>query len=178
MKKNSRIAINILSIVIGMFGLAYASVPFYEIFCRVTGYGGTTMVAKSTPTKIYDRNIKVLFNTDISPDLDWKFHGLQTTTNVKIGETKLVFFEAENTGSTPIVGMASYNVQPDKMGQYFNKLKCFCFEKQIIYPGEKVTFPVSFFIDPEIMNDKNLSDVTDVTLSYTFFRYKDQNVNN
>lgn len=177
MKKNSQTALNVLAIVVGMFGMAYASVPLYNIFCKVTGFGGTTQEAKQAPEKIYDRNMEVLFDTETSPDLDWSFRRLQDKVSVKVGENKLVFFEATNISNKPLVGMATYNVQPDKVGKYFVKMKCFCFEQQLINPGEKVTFPVSFFIDPEIMNDKNLDDVTQVTLSYTFFKYKDQDIN-
>ncbi len=177
MKKNSRFALNILAIVVGMFGLAYASVPLYSMFCKVTGYGGTTQEGKAIPDKVYDREIKVFFNTDVNPELSWKFKPLQPIVKVKVGETKLVFFEAENYGTEPEIGVASYNVSPDKMGQYFDKVQCFCFSQQLINPGQKVSFPVSFFIDPEIMNDKNLADVNEVTLSYTFFKYKDQDIN-
>jgi cytochrome c oxidase assembly protein subunit 11 len=176
MKKNSQTALNILAIAVGMFGMAYASVPLYNIFCKITGFGGTTQEAKETPSQVINRDMKVIFNTDVSPELSWDFKPLQTTTKVKVGEQKLVFFEARNYGTEPIAGMASYNVTPDKMGVYFTKLKCFCFEQQVINPGEKITFPVSFFIDPEIMNDKNLNDVNEVTLSYTFFKYKDQDL--
>ena len=176
MKKNSQTALNILAVVVGMFGLAYASVPLYNIFCKATGWGGTTQEAKIAPDKVIDRKIKVLFNTDVSPELDWQFKKLQDTVTVNVGENKLVFFEATNVGDKPIVGRAEYNVSPAKMGMYFVKLKCFCFQQQVINPGQKVTFPVSFFIDPEIMNDKNLNDVNEVTLSYTFFKYKDQNI--
>lgn len=174
MKKNSQTALNVLAIVVGMFGLAYASVPLYDIFCKVTGFGGTTQQSEVTPDKVYERQIKVLFNTDVSPDLSWEFRHLQDNVTVKVGEDKLVFFEAVNTGDKPAVGMATYNVTPNKMGLYFVKLKCFCFEQQVIKPGQKVSFPVSFFIDPEIMNDKNLDEVKEVVLSYTFFKYKDQ----
>ncbi len=178
MNKNSRLGLNILAIAVGMFGLAYASVPLYDIFCRMTGFGGTTMVAGVAPQQVIDRDIKILFNTEVSPDLSWEFKTMQSTVHVNVGEQKLAFFEAVNTGSKPVVGMASYNVSPAKMGKYFNKLKCFCFEQQLIRPGEKISFPISFFIDPEIMNDKNLNDVQEVTLSYTFFKYKDQNIAN
>ena len=151
MKKNSQTALNVLAIVVGMFGMAYASVPLYDAFCRVTGFGGTTQEATSAPTEVYDREIEVLFNTETSDKLPWKFKNLEDKVKVKVGETRLSFFEATNTSDEPVVGMATYNVAPLKMGQYFNKLKCFCFEQQLIKPGEKITFPISFFIDPEIL---------------------------
>lgn len=175
-KSNGQTALNFLAIAVGMFGLAYAAVPLYDIFCKTTGFGGTTQEARVAPDKIIDRNIKVLFNTDVSPELDWEFKKLQSVVHVKVGETKLAFFEATNIGREPIVGMAEYNVSPAKMGQYFVKMKCFCFVQQVINPGQKVSFPISFFIDPEIMNDRNLDDVNEVTLSYTFFKYKDQDI--
>jgi cytochrome c oxidase assembly protein subunit 11 len=175
-KSNTSLVLNILAVVIGMFGLAYASVPLYSLFCKTTGFGGTTQEAKKIPDKIIDRDIRVLFNTEVSSDLAWKFKPLQRTETVKVGETKLAFFEAENIGTEPIVGMAMYNVTPGKMGAYFDKVQCFCFNQQLIKPHQKVTFPVSFFIDPAIMNDKTLDDVSEVTLSYTFFKYKDQSL--
>jgi cytochrome c oxidase assembly protein subunit 11 len=146
MKKNNQTALNVLAVIVGMFGMAYASVPLYDIFCKTTGWGGTTQEAKTAPDKIYDRKIKVLFNTDVNPELDWQFKKLQDTVTVNVGENKLVFFEATNIGDKPLVGMAQYNVSPPQMGQYFVKLKCFCFVQQVI------------------------------TLSYTFFRYKDQTI--
>jgi cytochrome c oxidase assembly protein subunit 11 len=176
MNKNSQTALNVVAIVVGMFGLAYASVPLYDIFCRVTGFGGTTQEAATLPDKIYDREIEVLFNTEVDTELSWEFKKLQDSTKVNVGENELVFYEATNTGTEPIIGMASYNVQPSSMGKYFVKMKCFCFEQQLIRPGEKVTFPVSFFIDPSIMDDKQVEDVTDVTLSYTFYKYKEQDL--
>lgn len=176
MKKKSQTALNVLAIVVGMFGLAYASVPLYYAFCKITGLGGTTQEARVLPDKIIERHIRVLFNTEVDSALDWQFKKLQDVVDIRVGEEKLVFFEATNVGSEPLVGMANYNVQPSKMGEYFVKLKCFCFEQQVIKPGQKVTFPVSFFIDPSIMDDKNLDDVKEVVLSYTFYKYKDQDI--
>jgi len=173
-KTNTRLVLNVLSIVVGMFGLAYASVPLYSLFCKATGFGGTTQEAVKMPERVFDRKIRVLFNTDVSPELSWQFKPLQSTQTVKVGETKLAFFEAENTGDEPVVGMAMYNVTPSKIGAYFDKVQCFCFNQQLIKPHQKVSFPVSFFIDPAIMDDKNLDDVSEVTLSYSFFKYKDQ----
>lgn len=173
MKKNSQIAINIVAIAVGMFGIAYASVPLYNLFCKVTGFGGATVRAEGISEEVFDREITVLFNTDTSPDLPWTFKPIQTKIKVKIGENGLAFFEASNNSNEPVVGVATYNVTPLKISEYFNKVQCFCFDEQTLEPNQKMQFPVSFFIDPEIMNDKNLDEVKTVTLSYTFFRYKD-----
>ncbi|HCR85910.1 MAG TPA: cytochrome c oxidase assembly protein [Alphaproteobacteria bacterium] len=171
MNKNSQTALNIAAVVIGMFGLAYASVPLYDAFCRLTGYGGTpnTSVTEA-PTQIYDREIKVMFNTDVSPALNLEFKALQSKVTVKVGEQKLAFFTVENLSDKDDTLIATYNVVPETTGSYFVKLKCFCFDKQLIKARQKITFPVSFFIDPEIMNDKELDNVKTITLSYTFFR--------
>lgn len=169
-EKNKSTALSILAICVGMFGIAYASVPLYNLFCKVTGFGGTTQVAELAPEEILDREITVRFNADTSPDLKWKFKPEQKEIKVKIGETALVFYSAENYSKEAVTGTSVYNVTPLKSGSYFNKIDCFCFEKQTINPGEKVDFPVSFFIDPEIVNNNKLDDVKTITLSYTFFK--------
>jgi cytochrome c oxidase assembly protein subunit 11 len=168
-EKNRQMATNVLAIVVGMLCLAYASVPLYDLFCKVTGFGGTTQTAKALPTKILDQEVKVLFNTDINSKLGWEFKPLQSSVKVKIGESALVFFTAENKSNKPTTGVAVYNVTPHQMGAYFNKIQCFCFNNQTLQPGEKITFPVVFFIDPEIINDKEISDISNATLSYSFF---------
>lgn len=174
MNKNKQTALNILAFAVGMFGLAYASAPLYDAFCRVTGYGGTPKVgAEILPDKIYDREIKILFNTDVSPELGWSFKEEKSSIKVKVGENKLTFFKAKNETSDDITGIATYNVVPAKAAPYFTKLQCFCFEKQLLKSGEEMTFPVSFFIDPEIMNDSNLDETESITLSYTFFKAKE-----
>ena len=153
--------------------MAYASAPLYDAFCRLTGYGGTPNIgAEILPDKIYNREIKILFNTDVSPELSWSFKAVKRSVKVKIGENKLAFFEAINEDGEDIEGVATYNVVPAKAAPYFTKLQCFCFEKQLLKSGEKMTFPISFFIDPEILNDSNLDDTKSITLSYTFFKAK------
>lgn len=171
-EKNKQLLWSLCAIVVGMAGLAYASVPLYDLFCRVTGFGGTTQVADSVPDTILDREVKVLFNTDVQPNLPWTFEAAQRETTVRIGESKLVFFSATNTSKKPVVGTSIYNVSPPKAGVYFNKVECFCFEEQLIEPGETIRFPVSFFIDPEMVDDRNLNRVNTITLSYTFFKAK------
>lgn len=171
--KNLSYAINLGAVALGMLGMAYAFVPLYNLFCQVTGFGGTTQVSEVVPSEIIDRSVNVRFNADTSKDLEWSFKAEQRDVDIKIGENKLVFFAAENTGDETLKGTAVYNVTPLKAGGYFNKVECFCFQEQALKPGEKMTFPVSFFIDPEIVNDRNLKDVKTITLSYTFFKTKD-----
>ena len=152
-----------------MLGLAYASVPLYEIFCRVTGYGGTPMRADAAPEQIFDRQVKVRFNADTASNLPWTFKPEQYSMDIKVGENKLAFYMAENRSDKPVTGMAVFNVTPPKAGAYFTKVECFCFIEQTLQPGQKVDMPVSFFIDPAFMADSNMQDVTSITLSYTFY---------
>ncbi len=172
MQKNTATALNLLAIVFGMALLAYASVPLYRIFCQVTGYGGTTNRADIIPTQIYDREITVRFNADVMPNLPWRFEAAQAAIKVKIGKPELAFFIAENISNQPTIGTSTFNVLPHQAGQYFVKVQCFCFEKQPLAAGEIVNMPVSFYIDPAIMNDKELADLTAITLSYSFFPAK------
>lgn len=155
-----------------MTALAFASVPLYRLFCQQTGYGGTTQVAIAPTGDIRNRWIRVQFNADVSPDLPWRFVPLQQEMLVRVGESTLAFYEAENISDTPIKGMAIYNVTPDKAGIYFNKVECFCFIEQTLEPKKTVSMPVQFFIDPKFADDQNVDDVTTITLSYTFFPFK------
>lgn len=160
--------------VAGMGGLAYASVPLYEIFCRVTGYGGTTQVVAAKSEAVIDRVMTVRFDSNVNPALGWSFSPVVSSMELKVGANALAFFQAENQSDETLVGTATFNVTPDKAGLYFNKVDCFCFTEQVLKPGQKVDMPVSFFIDPSIADDRNLADVTTITLSYTFFRAEDQ----
>ncbi len=173
-QKNISLAINAAMVVVGMLLLAYASVPLYSLFCRVTGFAGTTQKAISAPpaSAILKRTMRITFNADTDPNLPWQFKPLQKNITVRVGENKLVFFDAKNIGNEPVTGVATFNVTPEKAGGYFNKIQCFCFENQTLQPGQEVTMPVSFFIDPAIANDKNLDELQDITLSYTFFKAK------
>jgi cytochrome c oxidase assembly protein subunit 11 len=161
-------------VVVGMGGLAYASVPLYQLFCQVTGYGGTTQVAQSDSQAVIDRTMTIQFDTTVNPALAWRFGPVRRTMTLKVGENALAFFRAENMSDETVVGTATFNVTPHKAGKYFNKVDCFCFTEQVLKPGQQVDMPVSFFIDPEIADDPNLDDVTTITLSYTFFRAEDQ----
>jgi cytochrome c oxidase assembly protein subunit 11 len=157
-----------------MLGLTAASVPLYRLFCRVTGYGGTTQVAEALPRAALDRTIKIRFNADVDPKLPWSFQPEQREVEVRIGEQHLALFRARNRADQPVVGQAVYNVTPDKAGLYFDKITCFCFNEQVLQPGEEVEMPVSFFVDPEILRDPNTEDVRTITLSYTFFMLEDE----
>lgn len=172
MNKNTKMAANLFAIVAGMVMLAYASVPLYRIFCSITGYGGTTQEAKIVPTKIYNREIAVRFNADIDPNLNWKFKPGEFEHKVKIGEQALTYYKARNLDNKPITGRAVYNVVPFRAGLYFNKIQCFCFDEQTLEAGQDVDMPISFFIDPAILDDPEMKDVSTITLSYTFFPVK------
>jgi cytochrome c oxidase assembly protein subunit 11 len=156
----------------GMMGFAFAAVPIYRMFCQKTGFGGTTQRAENTSDKVVDRQLNVRFNADIHRDLPWRFRPSEVQIRVNVGENAMTYYESENYSSESIVGMATYNVTPDKAGIYFRKVACFCFDEQTLQPGQKVDMPVLFYIDPDFADDPNMADVHTITLSYTFFRYK------
>jgi len=169
-QKNARTGLIVLAIVLGMTTLAFASVPLYSLFCRVTGFGGTTQIAASLPDQIIDRTITVKFNADTGLNMPWEFKPDLRGVRVNMGERGLASFTARNTSNKPVAGTALYNVTPPKAGQYFHKIQCFCFDKQILAPGQKVSMPVMFYIDPAMDKDPNMKDVTVITLSYTFYQ--------
>ncbi len=172
--RNLRTGGILAGVVVGMVGMAYAAVPLYEIFCRVTGYGGTTQVATAEADRVLDRTMTVRFDSNVNPGLPWRFEPAQRSMSLKVGETGLAFYRATNTGSETVVGTATFNVTPDKAGLYFDKIDCFCFTEQVLRPGETVDMPVSFYLDPDLAEDPKMDGVTTVTLSYTFFRAQDQ----
>ncbi len=172
-QKNRSVMLSLLGIVVGMLMLSYAAVPLYDLFCRVTGYGGTPTLNSDYSGIVLDRSVNVGFNTDKAPALDWTFEALQRDVDIDVGRRQLVFFEATNHKDTPVTATSTFNVTPFKAGQYFVKTQCFCFEEQTLAPGETMTFPVSFYVDPAIDNDDDLDDVKNITLSYTFFPVKD-----
>ena len=171
-RRNRVFLISLLALAFGMVGLAYASVPLYSLFCQVTGFGGTTQRAKAAPGTVLDREVTVQFNADVNSGLPWIFRPNQREVKVKLGETALVSYHAENRGKEPLVGTAVFNVTPEKTGAYFDKIECFCFTEQTLNPGESADLPVAFFVDPALADDPNLEDVTTITLSYTFYRAK------
>lgn len=170
MSAQSRTAAALVGVVLVMGALAWAAVPFYSWFCRVTGYGGTTQVARAASAQVLDDVVRVRFDANVDPNLDWTFRPVQTSMELKIGETGLAFYEAINNSDVPIIGTASYNVAPEVAGYYFSKIECFCFTEQVLQPGERVEMPVSFFVDPDLVKDRDASWIRDITLSYTFHR--------
>jgi cytochrome c oxidase assembly protein subunit 11 len=158
--------------VVGMVGMAYAAVPLYQLFCRVTGFGGATWVAEAAPDRKLERTIRVRFDANVAPGLPWDFRPEQPEVEVKLGETKLVYYRAHNRSRLPTTGIASYNVTPGATGTYFAKLQCFCFEQQTLQPGESLEMPVVFFVDPALAEDGTLDRLRLITLSYTFFAAK------
>ncbi len=168
-KRNAATAAAALGIVVVMGGLAYASVPLYRWFCQVTGYGGTTQVAVAAPEELHERSVTVRFNADVNSALPWRFQPVERRVKVRLGEERLAFYRAKNLADRPVTGTATFNVTPAKAGPYFAKLDCFCFTEQTLEAGRSVDMPVSFYVDPELALDRNLDDVTTITLSYTFF---------
>lgn len=173
-RRNRRLAVALFAVVAGMVGLAYASVPLYSLFCRVTGFGGTTQRADAVPGIVSDRMVTVRFNADVNSGLPWDFRPVDKAITVRLGEQALTSFRAVNRSRLPTVGTATFNVTPDKAGSYFNKIQCFCFTEQILEPGKEVDLPVAFFVDPALVDDPTADDVTVITLSYTFFRAQDE----
>jgi cytochrome c oxidase assembly protein subunit 11 len=167
-RRNAIVAAALGTVVVGMTGLSFAAVPLYRLFCEVTGYGGTTQRATAGADRTLDREVTVRFDGNVS-GLSWRFVPEQPQIHVRLGETALVSFVAENTGSTPTSGTATFNVQPNIAGIYFNKIECFCFTEQVLRPGERMVLPVQFFVAPEFAEDRGLRGTKTLTLSYTFF---------
>ncbi|TNE41232.1 MAG: cytochrome c oxidase assembly protein [Alphaproteobacteria bacterium] len=174
-KRGIRSAALICTVVVAaMVGVSFAAVPLYNMFCRVTGFGGTTQRAVSAPDHVVDRTITVRFDSTVSQRMPWHFKPLQREVQVKLGESKLVFYRAENLSDHPITGTASFNVTPDRAGSYFTKIQCFCFTEQTLQPGEAVDMPVTFYVDPEAVEDRSMDSVHTITLSYTFYPKKSE----
>jgi len=163
-------AILLVGVVLVMGSLGFASVPLYDWFCRVTGFGGTTDVAETGSDEILEQTIKVRFDASLARDMPWEFRPVEREMELRIGETGLAFYEAYNPTDHPVAGTASYNVAPFEAGGFFAKIDCFCFEMQVLEPGERVLMPVTFFVDPEIVEHRDAKFVHTVTLSYTFHR--------
>lgn len=170
--KNFRILALLVLAGAAMGAVAYASVPLYTLFCKATGYNGTTQRAEAPPAQTRERWVTVSFDTNVDKSLPWDFKPETPSLRVKLGETSMVMFRAHNRSDQPVTGMATFNVQPDKAGSYFSKIQCFCFDKQLLNPGQTAEFPVQFYVDPAMADDKNTDDVQNITLSYTFFRAK------
>lgn len=171
-KSNARTALMAGGIVVGMLALAFASVPLYRLFCQITGFGGTPLVADAAPAAVGERVVTVRFDANVmgGPNaLGWRFEGPRPI-QARVGEDHLIFYRATNRASVEATGTATFNVTPLKAAPYFHKIACFCFTDQALAPGESMDMPVSFFVDPAIEKDPNLRDVTTITLSYTFHR--------
>jgi cytochrome c oxidase assembly protein subunit 11 len=158
-----------IGLVVVMGGLAWASVPFYDWFCRVTGFSGVTAVASGDSEIILDKTIKIRFDASLERDMPWDFKPVQREMTLRIGETGLAFYEAYNPTDRPVAGSASYNVAPFDAGGFFAKIDCFCFEEQVLQPGERVQLPVTFYVDPAIVEDRDAKYAKSITLSYTFY---------
>jgi cytochrome c oxidase assembly protein subunit 11 len=169
-RRNCATVVLLISVVAGMVGLSFVSVPLYRLFCSATGFGGTTQRAESAPTRIATGLITVRFDAQTAPGLAWEFRPLTHAITVHPGEQSQVFFRAVNRGTAPITAQAVYNVTPTKVGIYFDKLQCFCFNSQTLAPGQSVDMGVVFFVDPDMLTDPSTSEVRSITLSYTMFR--------
>ena len=172
-RKNGKTALILFVLAGGMVGLAFASVPLYQLFCQVTGYGGTIVTATIKPTETVTVDapvITILFDSNVDSTLPWSFAPDQKKIKVRIGEESLATYTAKNWGNREIIGNATFNVTPHKVGQYFQKIECFCFTEQKLVPGQEISMPVSFFVDPQILKDSSAMDVRNITLSYTFYR--------
>lgn len=158
-----------LTVFVGlMVGVAYAAVPLYQLFCQITGYGGTTQVASDNPKGIIDRELTVRFDANVNPALAWKVVAAKPVTD-KIGHVETINYVATNLTDKPLTGTAGFNVAPEEAGLYFNKIECFCFTKQTLAPGESVEMPVTFFVDPDLAENSDLDTIREITLSYTFY---------
>ncbi len=161
------------AVLAAMVTLVSFSVPLYRLFCAATGFGGATQRATAATDAISNRVVTVRFTTDVAPDLPWRFRPEQSEVKVRLGDEKLVFFAAENLTDKPLVGHATFNVTPTKVGIYFKKIQCFCFSEERLDPHDKVDMPVDFFVDPKLASDPETREVDTITLSYTFFRSAD-----
>ncbi len=169
-RRTGATVLSLAAVVVGMVGLSFASVPLYRLFCQATGYGGTTQRAAAAPSEVADTVITVRFDAQTAPDLGWEFRPLTRELRVHPGEQQEVFYRAVNRSADPVTGTATYNVTPAKSGIYFDKLQCFCFAEQRLLPGESRDMGVVFFVDPDVLRDRDTNEVRTITLSYTMFR--------
>ncbi len=169
MTRNAWFAGGLATVVAGMVGLAFASVPLYYMFCAATGYNGTPQIGPEAPAAQVSQNITIAMNADTSPQLPWAFAPERHSVTMKLGEEQLAFYDGKNLSDHTITGHALYNVTPDVVGRFFHKTECFCFTSQTLAAGEKVQFPVTFWVDPAILQDPETKDIHTITLSYTFF---------
>jgi cytochrome c oxidase assembly protein subunit 11 len=172
--KNRRVALLAASVVVGMVGMAYASVPLYRLFCQVTGFGGTTQVATAAPAAATATEMSIRFDANVSGDLGWAFHPKHNTMTIKVGEPNMAYYVAKNETDKTLTGTAVFNVTPTEAGIFFNKIECFCFTEQTLKPGETVEMPVQYFVDPAILEDADTKSIREITLSYSFYPAKNK----
>jgi cytochrome c oxidase assembly protein subunit 11 len=168
-KANSRVALIAGVVFVAMIGLTFAAAPLYTMFCKATGYGGTTQRAEAASKQVLERTIEVRFDTNVAPGLPLLFTPDERIKTLRIGETGLAFFKVTNPTDRPVNAVATYNVTPELTGLYFKKLECFCFQQRAFAPGETIELPVVFFVDPEIVNNRDTARTSQITLSYTYF---------
>lgn len=166
---HGRTALKLVGVVVTMGALAWAAVPFYDWFCRVTGFSGIPGISTVASDEVLDETIKIRFDASTERDMAWEFRPVLREMELKIGETGLAFYEAHNPTNRTIAGTAAYNVAPYEAGGFFSKIDCFCFEMQVLEPGQTVQMPVTFYVDPEIVTDRDAKYTHSITLSYTFF---------
>ena len=177
-RSNTLLAGGMAGVILGMAGLSFASVPLYRMFCAATGYGGTPQIRGAAGPGASAGTMLVRFNATTSPGLPWRFQPGEGSATVKLGEDRMAFYVGQNLGARAVTGVATYNVTPEKVGQYFHKTQCFCFDEQTLTPGQEMQFPLSFWVDPAIARDPDTRDVKEITLSYTFFRSLDDAARN
>jgi cytochrome c oxidase assembly protein subunit 11 len=179
-QRNRRTGVIMLSVAAAMLAMGYAAVPLYRLFCQVTGFGGTTQraseveAADAAARSAGGTTISIRFDANVARDLPWVFKPLQATDRVAIGQRDMAIYTARNDTPVPITGTATFNVEPEQAGKYFNKVQCFCFTEQTLQPGQEVRMPVIYYIDPAALDDPNMKGVGQITLSYTFHKATDQ----
>lgn len=179
-RRNLKVMLGAFAVSLAMLGLGFAAVPLYNLFCRATGYGGTTRIASAadadraarTASGANARTFKIRFDANVARHMPWHFSPLQESDTVTVGQRDLALYVARNTSAEPVTGTATFNVQPEQAGRYFNKIQCFCFTQQTLDAGEEVRMPVQYYIDPAVLDDPNMDGVELITLSYTFHRAK------
>ena len=172
-RRHQFVALSLVGLVAAMVGLSFAAVPLYRAFCQATGYGGLPQRAERAPGPVLDRTVRIRFDGNVNGALPWSFTPVQQTMDVKIGETALAFFKATNRADVQVTGQAVFNVAPELAGRYFTKIECFCFKRQTLQAGQSVEMPVTFFVDPKMVDDEDTKDISEITLSYTFYRSDD-----
>ncbi len=174
--RNRRVGLIALAAALAMLGLGYASVPLYRMFCEATGFGGTTQrasEAKANSVVVAGKTISIRFDGNVEAGMPWEFGPEQVTQTLRIGARKMAFFKAHNLSPKTVTGIASFNVEPEQAGRYFNKVQCFCFNQQTLKPGQTVDMPVIYYVDPAILDDPEANDIEQITLSYTFHMVAD-----